>query len=221
MPVGVAGELYLGGDGVARGYLNRPQLSAERFLVDPFAAAPAAGEPAARMYKTGDLARWRSDGTVEFLGRNDFQVKIRGFRIELGEIEARLAGCAGVDEAVVLARAEHTGAGLAGPKRLVAYCLAGEDFDVAAVRAALASNLPDYMMPSAFVRIDAWPLTANGKLDRRALPAPEHDAYARSEYAPPQGEAEQVAAAAWGEALKLERGISPAREEVNCEAVVA
>ena len=205
VPVGVAGELYLGGDGVARGYLNRPQLSAERFLVDPFAAAPAAGEPAARMYKTGDLARWRSDGTVEFLGRNDFQVKIRGFRIELGEIEARLAGCAGVDEAVVLARAEHTGAGLAGPKRLVAYCLAGEDFDVAAVRAALASNLPDYMMPSAFVRIDAWPLTANGKLDRRALPAPEHDAYARSEYAPPQGEAEQVAAAAWGEALKLER----------------
>ena len=201
VPVGVAGELYLGGDGVARGYLNRPQLSAERFLADPFAAAAAAGEPAARMYKTGDLARWRSDGTVEFLGRNDFQVKIRGFRIELGEIEARLAGCAGVVEAVVLARAD---AGQAA-KRLVAYCLAGEGFDVAAVRAALASELPDYMLPSAFVRIDAWPLTSNGKLDRRALPAPEHDAYARSEYAPPQGDAEQAAAAAWGEALKLER----------------
>ncbi|MFK3648785.1 amino acid adenylation domain-containing protein [Lysobacter enzymogenes] len=200
VPVGVAGELYLGGDGVARGYLNRPQLSAERFLADPFAAA-AAGEPAARMYKTGDLARWRSDGTVEFLGRNDFQVKIRGFRIELGEIEARLAGCAGVAEAVVLARAD---AGQAA-KRLVAYCLAGEGFDVAAVRAALASELPEYMLPSAFVRIDAWPLTANGKLDRRALPAPEHDAYARSEYAPPQGDAEQAAAAAWSEALKLER----------------
>ncbi|MCC7247122.1 MAG: amino acid adenylation domain-containing protein, partial [Lysobacter sp.] len=194
VPVGVSGELYIGGDGVARGYLNRPELTDERFLRDPFAV-----ETDARMYKTGDLCRWLADGTIEFLCRNDFQVKIRGFRIELGEIEARLVACDGLREAVVLARSDR-----GGPKRLVAYCLADDDLDVAALRDALATSLPDYMMPSAFVRMQSWPLTANGKLDRKALPEPEEQAYARREYEAPEGELEHLAASVWAELLKIE-----------------
>ncbi|MBP6751069.1 MAG: amino acid adenylation domain-containing protein, partial [Xanthomonadaceae bacterium] len=197
VPVGVSGELYIGGDGVARGYFNRPELTAERFLRDPFVAD---ADPDARMYKTGDLCRWLPDGTIEFLGRNDFQVKIRGFRIELGEIEARLVACEGVREAVVLARSDH-----GGPKRLVAYCLADDDLDVAALRESLATSLPDYMMPSAFVRMQSWPLTTNGKLDRKALPEPEDQAYARREYEAPEGEFELLAASVWAELLKIER----------------
>ena len=195
VPAGVSGELYIGGDGVARGYLNRPDLTAERFLRDPFVA-----DDDARMYKTGDLCRWLADGTIEFLGRNDFQVKIRGFRIELGEIEARLVACADVREAVVLARNDH-----GGPKRLVAYCLADGELDVAALRESLATSLPDYMLPSAFVRMEGWPLTANGKLDRKALPEPEEQAYARREYEAPEGESEILVAETWAELLKLER----------------
>ena len=195
VPIGVSGELYIGGDGVARGYLNRPDLTAERFLRDPFVAADDA-----RIYKTGDLCRWLADGTIEFLGRNDFQVKIRGFRIELGEIEARLAACEGVREAVVLARSDH-----GGPRRLVAYCLADGVLDVAALRVSLATSLPDYMLPSAFVRMESWPLTANGKLDRETLPEPEEQAYARREYEAPEGESEILVAATWAELLKLDR----------------
>ncbi|QBI40281.1 non-ribosomal peptide synthetase [Burkholderia pseudomallei] len=227
VPMGVTGELYVGGAGVARGYLNRPELTRERFIDDPFVAG-------GRLYKTGDLARWRTDGSLEYLGRNDFQVKIRGFRIELGEIEAQLAKVAGVREVVVLARdsaaevrdsaTEHatpnalspspetstataaataTATATATEKRLVAYYTG--DADVAALRAQAAQHLPSYMVPSAYVRLDAWPLTPNGKLDRRALPAPADDAYARAEYEAPRGAKEEALAAIWRELLHVER----------------
>ncbi|CAJ7727141.1 syringomycin synthetase [Burkholderia pseudomallei] len=206
-PVGVRGELYIGGAGVARGYLNRPELTRERFIDDPFVAG-------GRLYKTGDLARWRTDGSLEYLGRNDFQVKIRGFRIELGEIEAQLAKVTGVREVVVLARdsaadtdqnADLNASATANSseKRLVAYYTG--DADVVALRAQAAQHLPSYMVPSAYVRLDAWPLTPNGKLDRRALPAPADDAYARAEYEAPQGAKEEALAAIWRELLHVER----------------
>ncbi|KGX24360.1 D-alanine--poly(phosphoribitol) ligase, subunit 1 [Burkholderia pseudomallei] len=207
VPMGVTGELYVGGAGVARGYLNRPELTRERFIDDPFVAG-------GRLYKTGDLARWRTDGSLEYLGRNDFQVKIRGFRIELGEIEAQLAKVAGVREVVVLARdsaadtdqnADLNASATANSseKRLVAYYTG--DADVAALRAQAAQHLPSYMVPSAYVRLDAWPLTPNGKLDRRALPAPADDAYARAEYEAPRGAKEEALAAIWRELLHVER----------------
>ncbi len=194
VPRGVAGELYIGGVQVARGYLNRPELTRERFVDDPFVAG-------GRLYKTGDLARWRTDGSLEYLGRNDFQVKIRGFRIELGEIEAQLAKVAGVRETVVLARDSGSPA---GEKRLVAYYTGNAD-DVAALREQATRHLPAYMVPSAYVRLDAWPLTPNGKLDRRALPAPADDAYARAEYEAPQGAKEEALAAIWKDLLPVER----------------
>ncbi|AIP53348.1 non-ribosomal peptide synthetase [Burkholderia pseudomallei] len=209
VPMGVTGELYVGGAGVARGYLNRPELTRERFIDDPFVAG-------GRLYKTGDLARWRTDGSLEYLGRNDFQVKIRGFRIELGEIEAQLAKVAGVREVVVLARdsasevrdnatpnAPTPKSSPATEKRLVAYYTG--DADVVALRAQAAQHLPSYMVPSAYVRLDAWPLTPNGKLDRRALPAPADDAYARAEYEAPRGAKEEALAAIWRELLHVER----------------
>ncbi|WP_122653069.1 non-ribosomal peptide synthetase, partial [Burkholderia pseudomallei] len=209
VPMGVTGELYVGGAGVARGYLNRPELTRERFIDDPFVAG-------GRLYRTGDLARWRTDGRLEYLGRNDFQVKIRGFRIELGEIEAQLAKVAGVREVVVLARdsaAEvHDNATPNAPmpksspapeKRLVAYYTG--DADVAALRAQAAQHLPSYMVPSAYVRLDAWPLTPNGKLDRRALPAPADDAYARAEYEAPRGAREEALAAIWRDLLQVDQ----------------
>ncbi|MGA8529828.1 MAG: amino acid adenylation domain-containing protein, partial [Acidobacteriaceae bacterium] len=196
VPVGVAGELYIGGAGVARGYLNRPELTAEKFLADPFIDGPVA-----RMYRTGDLGRWLADGNIEFLGRNDFQVKIRGFRIELGEIEARLAEHPGVREAVVLAREDTP-----GDKRLVAYYTSSEeDIDAEQLRAYLSAVLPEYMVPAAYVRMESLPLTPNGKLDRRALPAPDGDSYATHGYEPPQGEIEEKLAEIWAEVLKLDR----------------
>src|SRR3569623_666525 len=196
VPIGVAGEIYVGGDGVARGYLNRPELTAERFLRDPFVA-----DWSARMYRTGDLGRWLPAGTIEFLGRNDFQVKIRGFRIELGEIEARLAACAGVREAGVLAREDQ-----AGDKRLVAYVVADSgSLEVSDLRSHLLALLPDYMVPSAFVLLDAFPLTPNGKRDRKALPAPDGASMATREYAAPQGAIEQTLAGIWQTLLNIER----------------
>ncbi|MDR1969185.1 MAG: amino acid adenylation domain-containing protein [Burkholderiaceae bacterium] len=194
VPLGVAGELYIGGAGVSRGYLKRADLTAERFVADPFAR-----EPGTRMYRTGDLGRWLADGTIEFVGRNDFQVKIRGFRIELGEIEARLNEQAGVREAVVVARQDS-----GGDQRLVAY-YTGEVIGAEELRGQLAASLPQYMVPAAYVHLEALPLTPNGKLDRDALPAPDGDAYASRSYEPPQGEVEEQLAAIWSELLKIER----------------
>ncbi len=195
VPLGAAGELYIGGAGVARGYLNRPELTAERFLADPFSHLPDA-----RMYRTGDLARYLPDGNLEFLGRNDQQVKIRGFRIEPGEIEARLLEHPAVSEAVVLALDDGQ------DKRLVAYVAAeADDRLVNSLRTHLSAILPDYMVPAAFVRLDTFPLTPNGKLDRRALPVPGEEAVARQVYAAPQGETETLLAAIWSELLGIEQ----------------
>ncbi|MBT2748500.1 amino acid adenylation domain-containing protein, partial [Lysobacter sp. ISL-42] len=197
VPVGVAGELFIAGVQVARGYWNRPELTAERFVRDPFSA-----DPKARMYKTGDLGRWLADGTIEYLGRNDFQVKIRGFRIELGEIEARLVACDGVREAVVIARED-----IEGDKRLVAYAVMepGVELSVATLREVLSKDLAEYMVPSAFVALEALPLTPNGKLDRKALPAPDQAAVLSREYAAPQGEIETAIADIWQDLLGIER----------------
>src|SRR5258708_1040441 len=197
VPVGVAGELYIGGAGVARGYLNRAELTAEKFVPDPFVE-----EPGARMYRTGDLGRGVADGNSEVLGRNGLQVKIRGFRIELGEIEARLMEHPAVREAVVIAREDTP-----GDKRLVAYYTdAGEDsLSAEQLRSHLSARLPEYMVPAAYVRLESLPLTPNGKLDRKVLPAPESDAYSTRGYEAPQGETETRLAGIWAEVLKLDR----------------
>ncbi|WP_460129090.1 amino acid adenylation domain-containing protein [Pseudomonas sp. H1_D05] len=198
VPIGVMGELYVGGAGVARGYLNRADLSAERFLHDPFSPLP---NP--RMYRTGDLARWRADGTIEYLGRNDDQVKIRGVRIELGEIETRLNQLPGIQEAVLLAREDEP-----GQPRLVAYFTEQsqvEPLAVAELRAHLLTQLPEYMVPVAFVRLDALPLTANGKVDRKALPKPERAALFTREYEAPHNELESALAQIWAQVLQVER----------------
>jgi hypothetical protein len=194
VPIGVAGEIHIGGAGVARGYLGRAQLTAERFLPDPFVN----GQGTARMYRTGDLGRWRADGSIEYLGRNDFQVKIRGYRIELGEIEAQLARLDGVREAVVVAHAE-----LPGEPRLIAYLLPqpGAALEPSMLRAQLGARLPDYMLPGAYVTLAAWPLNASGKLDRKALPLPDDDGLARQAYAAPETDMETRLAGLWGELL--------------------
>src|SRR5690606_23142854 len=179
VPIGVTGEIYIGGVNVGRGYLNRPALTQERFIADPFGH-----EPGGRLYRTGDLGRWRADGAIEYLGRNDHQVKIRGFRIELGEIEARLLGHEAVKETVVIAREDAP-----GDKRLIAYlvpCDPAQPPSAEELRAHLKLALPDYMVPSAFVTLERMPLSPNGKLDRRALPAPQLAAYARRAYEAPQ-----------------------------------
>ncbi|KPY62990.1 Syringopeptin synthetase A, partial [Pseudomonas syringae pv. solidagae] len=198
VPMGISGEIYIGGAGVARGYLNRDDLTAERFLNDPFSQ-----NPAARMYRTGDLGRYLQDGNIEYLGRNDDQVKIRGFRIELGEIDARLAKHPAVHEAVVTARED-----IPGDKRLVAYytLAAGHDLvDTESLRSHLQEKLPEYMVPVAYVALAELPLTPNGKLDRKALPAPEAGALISRGYEAPQGETETQIAAIWQELLGVEQ----------------
>jgi amino acid adenylation domain-containing protein len=192
-PVGVAGEIYVGGAGVARGYLNRSELTAARFVPSRFVEGD-------RLYKTGDLARYLPDGNIEHLGRNDFQVKIRGFRIELGEIEARLAEYEGVSEVNVIAREDSP-----GEKRLVAYYVAGTPIRPEELRAHLAPSLPEYMVPAAYVRLDLMPLTFNGKLDRRALPAPDSSAYVQDAYEAPAGPVEEKLARIWAAVLGLDR----------------
>jgi amino acid adenylation domain-containing protein len=197
VPLGATGEIYIGGAGVADGYLNRPELTAERFLPDPFS-----NDAHARLYRTGDLGRWRADGAVEFLGRTDFQVKIRGYRIELGEIDARLMECEDVRDAVVIARADGS-----GEKQLVAYFVSRRQNDesMEAVRTHLKAVLPQYMVPSALVRLQQLPLTPTGKVDRRALPAPDLASYASQQYEPPRGEVEETVAAIWQELLGVAR----------------
>ncbi|MBR0962440.1 non-ribosomal peptide synthetase, partial [Bradyrhizobium japonicum] len=188
VPVGVTGELFIGGEGLARGYWRRAELTAERFVPDPF------GAPGARLYRTGDLARWRADGVIEYVGRSDHQVKIRGFRIELGEIEALLMRQAGVQSAVVVAR--EVGAS----HQLVGYVGGAGPFDEAEMRAALADELPDYMVPARIVRLEWLPLTAHGKVDRDALPAPATPT-ATAAHIAPRSAAETVLAGIWAELL--------------------
>ena len=199
VPVGVAGELFIGGDGVARGYLNRPDLTAERFVADPFSA-----EPAARMYKTGDRVRYLPDGRLEFLGRLDHQVKIRGYRIELGEIEAVLRQHPAVADAVVVARDDA-----AGEKRLVAYVTASGDQPPAAgsLRDLLRAKLPPYMLPAALVPLETFPLTPNGKIDRNALPSPDDQMRhnGTTPYVAPRTPLEQLLSDLWCECLQLKR----------------
>ncbi|HEX5724711.1 MAG TPA: amino acid adenylation domain-containing protein, partial [Longimicrobiaceae bacterium] len=193
VPVGVPGEAYVGGDGVVRGYLDRPGLTAERFLPDPFVV-----EPGTRMYRTGDRLRWKVDGRLEFIGRVDEQVKVRGFRIEPGEIEATLTAHAHVHEARVIVREDEP-----GEQRLVAYVVG--EAEAEALREHLRLSLPEYMVPSAFVALERIPLTPNGKLDRKALPAPEGDAYGQRSYEAPLGEVEAALAEIWAEVLGVER----------------
>ncbi|MFY9726478.1 MAG: non-ribosomal peptide synthetase [Bryobacteraceae bacterium] len=194
VPVGEIGELSIGGDGVVRGYWNRPELTAERFLNDPF-------RPGGRIYRTGDLARYLPDGNVEYLGRSDFQIKIRGFRVELGEIEAILEQQPGVRQAAVVAREDK-----AEDKRLVAYLTPTGDQRVApeTLRFALASKLPEYMIPSSFVFLEALPLTENLKLDRNSLlRLPPPDQAPSAVLDPPRNDLERIIAGAWQEALGL------------------
>jgi amino acid adenylation domain-containing protein/FkbH-like protein len=202
VPIGVPGEIYIGGDGVAREYLNRPDLTAEKFIPIPPAIGQACRPAEGRLYKTGDLARWRADGNLEFLGRIDHQVKIRGFRIELGEIETVLRRHPGLRESVVIVREDRP-----GDKRLAAYvvCKPENRLDADALRRFIREALPEYMVPSAFVFLDALPLTPNGKVDRKALPAPEADRRdADKEFAEPGSGIEEELAAIWREVLGID-----------------
>ena len=190
LPPGVVGDLYLGGVQLARGYLGRDDLTAERFLDDPYL-------PGERIYRTGDLARWRNDGAVEFLGRSDHQVKLRGLRIELGEIEAAIVASGLASQAAVIVREDR-----AGDRRLVGYLQPTTGFDAATLRTFVAAHVPDYMVPTAFVALGDWPVTANGKLDRDALPAP---AFAAGAFVAPRTPTETVLAALFADALGIER----------------
>ncbi|NUS64986.1 MAG: amino acid adenylation domain-containing protein, partial [Saccharothrix sp.] len=193
VPVGVAGELYVSGVGLARGYLDRPGLTASRFLANPF------GPPGSRMYRTGDVVRWTAAGVLEFVGRADEQVKIRGFRIELGEIETALLKHPDVREAVVVAKADAR-----GHKRLVAYVVA-DRFRVEEVRDFLGGSLPDYLVPSLFVPVDALPISPNGKVDRARLPEPDFGALVGAGYVAPSGPVEEALAAVWADVLGVPR----------------
>ncbi|RYZ34123.1 MAG: amino acid adenylation domain-containing protein, partial [Myxococcaceae bacterium] len=197
VPVGVPGELYLGGEGLARGYLGQPGLTAERFLPDGFSE-----EPGARLYRTGDKVRWGRDGSLEYLGRMDFQVKVRGFRIELGEVEAALGAQPSIRDVVVVVREDAP-----GDNRLVAYVVAqpGHTVEAASLRSALKGRLPEYMVPSAFVVLEALPLNANRKVDRKALPKPEAGAERTHVYVAPRTQTEQVLASLWEAVLGVKQ----------------
>ncbi|WP_339371046.1 amino acid adenylation domain-containing protein [Paenibacillus elgii] len=191
LPVGVPGELCVGGDGVARGYLNQPELTEQKFVDNPF-------EPGTKMYRTGDLARWLPDGNIEFMGRMDNQIKLRGFRIELGEIEAKLAEHPHTKEVVVTVREDRP-----GDKALCAYFVADRDIPASEWRAYLAKALPEYMIPTAFVRIDKMPLKETGKIDKKALPEPNGAAYEVKFRRPPETELERELADLWMQTLGL------------------
>ena len=191
VPIGVTGELYIGGDGLARGYFNRPELTAQQFIPNPFS-----NNPGTRLYKTGDLARYRSDGNIEFLGRIDEQVKIRGFRIELSEISAVLSEHPAVRETVIIVRTD-----VASDQRIVAYIVPHQEQvpKTSELRCFLKSKLPYYMVPSAFVVLEALPLTPNGKVDRRALPAPDTVSPKLEDYVAPRTPVEEVLVGIWAE----------------------
>ncbi|MEO2261323.1 condensation domain-containing protein, partial [Paenibacillus amylolyticus] len=192
-PLGVAGELYIAGDGLARGYLNRPELTAEKFVDNPF-------EPGTKMYRTGDLARWLPDGNLEYLGRIDHQVKIRGYRIECGEIEAQLLAHAHIREVVVMDQKDEQ-----GEAYLCAYVVTDEKVPIAELREHLAAQLPDYMIPSYFVELEKIPLNSNGKVDRNALPAPQGRVQVARQYAAPRSKTEAVLATIWQDVLRIEQ----------------
>ena len=198
VPVGATGELYIGGHGLARGYLNDAGLTSERFIPDPFGGAKGA-----RLYKTGDIGRYLDDGNIEFTGRVDHQVKIRGFRIEIGEVEAALSGCIGVKECLVTDREDSRGS-----KRLVAYLVpeAGASLSVRELRGTMKEKLPDFMIPSSFIFLSAIPLTTNGKVDRAALPAPDHSRPELEEqFVAPRDQVEELLARIWSEVLGIEQ----------------
>jgi acyl carrier protein len=197
VPVGVYGELYIGGDGLARDYLKRPALTAEKFVPDPFSDTPGA-----RLYRTGDLVRYRSDGTVEFQGRRDHQVKLRGYRIELGEIETVLSQHPEVQASVALAREDEP-----GDKRLVGYVVPLEEsLSTSDLRRYLQARLPDYMVPAHFVMLDALPVTPNGKVDRKALPALSGTRGSlETSYVAPRTSMEQQLVDIWQDVLGLEQ----------------
>lgn len=195
VPIGVPGELYIGGDGLARGYFHRPELTQERFVTDPFST-----EPSARMYRTGDQVMRLADGTLKFFGRLDHQVKIRGFRIELGEIESKMRSYPGIAKPVVIVREDQP-----GEKRLVAYFLGEMDISTAALRAHLAETLPEYMVPTVYMRLEALPLTPNGKLDRKALPAPQVSGGEADSLLEPRNSNERALVRIWCEMLNLKQ----------------
>ncbi|MBD2440164.1 amino acid adenylation domain-containing protein, partial [Nostoc sp. FACHB-110] len=205
VPVGVPGELHIGGVGLARGYLHRPELTQEKFIPNPFRQGKGAGEQGSRggesLYKTGDLARYLQDGNIEYIGRIDNQIKIRGFRIELGEIETLLGQHSNVQQCCVIARADNS-----GDKRLVAYVVAKQDVTLTTgeLRQFLGDKLPGYMLPSAFVMLESLPLTPNGKVDRRALPNPDLHQELSADVIP-NTEAEKIIADIWQQALKVEK----------------
>ncbi len=194
-PVGIAGELTISGIQLARGYLNRPDLTTEMFVDNPFAFEEKGDKAFEKLYHTGDLCRWGSDGNVEYMGRIDHQVKVRGFRIELGEIESQLKALDEVEESIVIVRQDQE-----GEKYLCAYLMSGGPLDMTSIRKRLSENIPGYMVPSYFVQIEKIPLNPNGKLDRKALPEPEAEAFA-TEYAAPTNEIEERLAEVWAEVL--------------------
>ncbi|HEX2210447.1 MAG TPA: phosphopantetheine-binding protein, partial [Longimicrobium sp.] len=193
VPAGVPGELYLAGRGLARGYLGRPALTAERFIPDPFGA-----DAAGRMYRTGDRVRWTAEGTLEYLGRLDHQVKVRGYRIELGEIDTMLRRHPAVRDCAVVVREDAP-----GDRRLVAYVAGDAEADT--LRAHLRRSVPEYMVPAAWVMMDALPLTPNGKLDRKALPVPASAAADETDFIAPRTPVEEALAEIWADVLGVER----------------
>ncbi|NEU29164.1 amino acid adenylation domain-containing protein, partial [Paenibacillus polymyxa] len=194
-PIGVAGELCVSGPGLARGYLDRPELTDEKFVPNSFAAGEVGYE---RMYRTGDLARWMPDGNIEYLGRIDHQVKIRGYRIELGEVEAQILKVEDIQEVIVLAQADEQ-----GQNQLVAYFVAERDVSAGELRSLLGEELPNYMVPSYLVQLEQMPLTPNGKIDRKALPAPEGSLQSGADYVAPRTWVEVKLAQIWQDVLGL------------------
>ena len=191
-PIGVSGELLIGGVQVSEGYINREELTKEKFIASPFKE----GE---RLYKTGDIARWLSDGNIEYLGRKDDQIKLRGYRIELGEITAALDQIEGIKQSLVVVREDK------GSKQLVAYIVSEEEIDTKAIQAALSTQLPEYMIPKMYMQLESFPLTTNGKVNRKALPVPADADYQTTEYVAPSNEVEQQIAGVWEEQLEIER----------------